>query len=222
MTTFLLIRHGENEFVKDGRLAGRLPDVHLNKSGHAQAEALAISLQTIPIKTVYCSPLERAMETAQPVAKSLGVEITIRAGLLETDYGTWEGKTLKSLRRRKLWATVQNHPSLMRFPNGESFAECQTRIVTEIERIRRQHKSKDIIACIYHSDPIKLTVAYYLGMPLDNFQRLVISTATITTMQIDDNGGKLLHINQQSLPAHTLLTTEKRKGIGNHKRNRHS
>lgn len=221
MTTFLLIRHGENEFVKDGRLAGRLPDVHLNSSGIAQAEALAKSLHGIPVKAVYSSPLERAVETATPIAESLGREISIRAGLLETDYGGWEGKTLKSLRRRKLWSIVQNRPSLMRFPDGESIAECQTRIVSEIERIRQQHKSKDIVACVYHSDPIKLTVAFYLGMPLDNFQRLVISTATITALQISDTGGKLLHINQQTIPEHIPLTSEKRNGKSGNEDNHH-
>jgi probable phosphoglycerate mutase len=221
MTTLLLIRHCENEFVKDGRLAGRLPDVHLNRRGLAQAEALAKSLRGVPIKAIYSSPLERAVETATPIAKSLGIEITIRAGLLETDCGDWEGKTLKGLRRRKLWPTVQNSPSLMRFPNGESFPECQTRIVSEIERIRQQHKPKDIVACVYHSDPIKLTVAFYLSMPLDNFQRLVISTATITVLQITDTGGNLLHINQQEIPEHFLLTSEKRKGMGGNHGNHH-
>ncbi len=221
MTTLLLIRHGENEYVKDGRLAGRLPDVHLNKRGVAQAETLAKSLQIMPIKAVYSSPLERAVETATPIAEGLDIEITIRAGLLETDYGDWEGKTLKSLRRRKLWTTVQNRPSLMRFPNGESFAECQTRIVSEIERIRQQHKPKDIVACVYHSDPIKLTVAFYLGMPLDNFQRLVISTATITALQISDTGGYILHINQQPIPEHIPLTSDKRKGISGNEGNHH-
>ena len=221
MTTLHLIRHGENEFVKGGRLAGRLPDVHLNKKGFAQAEALAKSLHGMPIKALYSSPLERAMETASPIAKSLGIEITIRAGLLETDYGDWEGKTLKSLRRRNLWSTVQNRPSLMRFPNGESIAECQTRIVSEIEWIRHQHKPNDTVACVYHSDPIKLTVAFYLGMPLDNFQRLVISTATITTLQITDTGGYLVHINQHPVPDHIQLASDKGNGISGNEANHH-
>ncbi|MCK4724921.1 MAG: histidine phosphatase family protein, partial [Anaerolineales bacterium] len=104
---------------------------------------------------------------------------------------------------------------------GESFPECQTRIVSEIERIRQQHKPKDIVACVYHSDPIKLTVAFYLGMPLDNFQRLVISTATITVLQITDTGGNLLQINQQAIPEHFRLTSEKRKGMGGNHGNHH-
>lgn len=195
MPTILLIRHGENEYVKEGRLAGRLPGVHLNDKGRAQAQKVAEKLSDAPIKAIYSSPLERAIETAEPLAKTLGLQIVPQEGLLETDYGEWQGKTLKSLQRRKLWRTVQNAPSLMRFPGGETFAECQLRICQEIETISHKHKPKDIIACIFHSDPIKLAVAYYIGLSLDNFQRLAIAPASITALHISDSGSHLLNLN---------------------------
>jgi probable phosphoglycerate mutase len=195
MPSFLLIRHGENEYVKKGRLAGRLPGVHLNDKGRAQALLVADKLGSTPIKAIYSSPLERAIETAEPLAKNLGLQVVSHEGLLETDYGEWQGKTLKSLRRRKLWRTVQNAPYLMRFPGGESFAECQLRICKEIETISQKHKPKDMIACFFHSDPIKLAVAYYIGLPLDNFQRLAISPASITALHISDSGSHLLSMN---------------------------
>ena len=198
MPTILLIRHGENEYVKQGRLAGRLPGVHLNEKGRTQAQVVAEKLNGAPIKAIYSSPLDRTMETAEPLAKALGLEITPREGLLETDFGEWQGKTLKSLRRRKLWRTVQNAPSLMRFPGGESFAECQLRICREIETISVQHKPKDKIACVFHSDPIKLAVAYYIGLPLDNFQRLAIAPASITTIHISDSGSHLIQLNVEA------------------------
>jgi probable phosphoglycerate mutase len=90
---------------------------------------------------------------------------------------------------------VQNNPSLMRFPGGESFAETQTRICNEIEALRTEHSEKDVIICVSHSDPIKLAVGYYLGLPLDLFQRLIISPASITTMLIGDSGSRLLNLN---------------------------
>jgi probable phosphoglycerate mutase len=195
MPAILLIRHGENEYVKKGRLAGRLPEVHLNEKGREQAQVLANKLSGAPIKAIYSSPLERAMETAEPIAKELSLEIIPRDGLLETDYGEWQGKTLKQLRRRKLWRSVQRTPSLMRFPGGESFAECQQRICSEIETIYQGHKPKDLIACVFHSDPIKLAVAFYIGLHIDNFQRLMIAPASITALHIDETGSHLLNLN---------------------------
>ncbi|MDX1437144.1 MAG: histidine phosphatase family protein, partial [Anaerolineales bacterium] len=91
MTTILLIRHAENDYVRTGRLAGRLPEVHLNERGRGQAEALAQQLRKVKISAVYSSPLERAMETAGPVARQAGQKVSRRPFLTEIDYGTWEG-----------------------------------------------------------------------------------------------------------------------------------
>ncbi len=195
MPIVLLIRHGENEYVKKGRLAGRLPGVHLNEKGRQQASALAERFKEAPIKAIYSSPLERALETAQPLAERLALEVIVRPGLLETDYGEWQDKTLKSLRRLKLWKTVQMAPSRLRFPGGESFAECQLRVVQDIEDLCSLHEPKDVIACMFHADPIKLAVAYFLGMPLDNFQRLMVSPASVTALHISEHGSALLNLN---------------------------
>jgi len=195
MPVLLLIRHGENEYVKKGRLAGRLPDVHLNETGRSQAQSLADRLAKAPIKAIYSSPLERALETAEPLARCLNLETIPRLGFLETDYGEWQGQTLKSLRRLKLWRTVQNAPSLARFPGGESFAECQGRVCREIEWICAQYDAKDMIACVFHADPIKLAVAFYIGLSLDHFQRLSSAPASITTLFIGEGGSHLANLN---------------------------
>lgn len=195
MPTILLIRHGENEYVKKGRLAGRKAGVHLNENGRRQAENLAKTLAKAPIKAVYSSPLERTMETAQPIARARGLEVIPRPGLIEVDFGIWQDKTLKSLRRRKLWKTVQGRPSMMRFPEGETFAGAQHRIVNELSALVRLSKPKDLIVCVSHSDLIKLAAAYYLGLPLDLFQRLMIMPASITTLQISENHAFLFNLN---------------------------
>ena len=195
MPTLLLIRHGENDFVKKGRMAGRLPGVHLNERGREQAQALAQKLSGAPIKAVYSSPLERAVETAAPIAEALGLEIQLREGLLETDIGEWQGRTWKSLRRLKIWGTVQSAPSLMQFPGGESFTDSQYRICNEIKEICRQHEPKDLIACVSHADPIKLAVAFFIGLPLDNFQRLMVAPASITALHIGENSSQLINLN---------------------------
>ena len=197
MTTILLIRHGENEYVAKGRLAGRLPGVHLNENGEKQAQALAEALGNAPIKAVYASPLERTIETAQPIADALGMEIISEPGLLEVDFGDWQDKTLKQLRRRKLWKTVQNSPSLARFPKGESFANAQNRIVETIESLVEKHNPEDLIVCVSHSDIIKLAAAYYLGLHMDLFQRLVVAPASTTTLHIGEGWARVVNINHK-------------------------
>lgn len=195
MPTILLIRHGENEYVKKGRLAGRLPGIHLNEKGLSQAELLGKSLAKVPIKAVYSSPLERAAETAKPIAKAHKLKVIKRDGLLELDMGKWENKTLKQLRRQKLWKVVQQSPSLARFPEGETFAEAQHRITTELQTLSARHKPKDIIVCVGHSDMIKLAVAFYLGLHLDMFQRLIVSPGSISTLHITKTHALLINLN---------------------------
>ena len=195
MPIFLLIRHGENDFVKQGRLAGRLPGVHLNEKGLAQAAEVAENLKGAPIKAVYSSPLERTMETAVPIAHALDLEVLPRTGLLEVDVGEWQNKTLKELQRRKIWRAVQISPSRALFPEGESFAEAQLRICQEIESLALRHSEKELVVCVTHSDLIKLAVAYFIGLPLDMFQRLQIAPASISVLQVGETSSRLLTLN---------------------------
>jgi probable phosphoglycerate mutase len=196
MTTLYLIRHGHNDFLGKHKLAGRMPNVHLSSEGCRQAEALSRILSSVKFEAIYASPLERAVETAEPLARDHGLDILIREGLLEIGYGTWQGQSLKALRRRKLWPIIQNTPSLARFPEGESFPEAQARVVAEIEALRDMHRrDKASIACVFHSDPIKLAIAHYLGMPLDLFQRITISPASISMLAISNSGIRVMGFN---------------------------
>ena len=197
MPLLLLIRHGENDFVKTGKLAGHLPEVHLNEKGQQQAAELATALEKLPIKAVYSSPLERARETATPLAQKLGLEVQIRPGLIETAIGEWAGQELKELQKLAVWEIVQQAPSRFRFPGGESFAECQNRMVSEVEAISRAHKPEDMVIIVSHADPIKLVTAYYLGMPLDYFQRLGCETASVNVLNLSETGAALLKLNQR-------------------------
>jgi probable phosphomutase (TIGR03848 family) len=195
MSIVILVRHGENDYVKKGRLAGRKPGVHLNEKGRAQAENVAKVLAKVKIKAVYTSPLDRTMETAQPIAEAHGLEVIPREGLLEVDYGKWQDKSLKQVARQNLWRLVQHHPSQARFPEGESFADAQHRIIGEIETLCGMHKPKDVFVCISHSDMIKLAAAYYLGTPLDLFQRIIVQPGSITTLHLDRGGIRVINLN---------------------------
>jgi len=198
MTVFLLIRHGENDYVKKGKMAGRLPGVHLNQRGLEQASAVAEKLAGAPIKALYSSPLERAMETAQPLSQALAIPVIPRPGLIELDVGEWQDQSLSRLRRQKLWRVALQSPSRMQFPGGESFAEAQQRICRELQELSRSYETGDRVICVSHADPIRLAVAYFLGLPLDLFQRLSAAPASITALEISEAGSKLLTLNYQT------------------------
>lgn len=209
MPLLLLIRHGENEYVKTGKMAGRLPGVHLNERGRQQAAELAAALKHVPLKAIYSSPLERAVETAGPIAEGRKLEIQLRPELMDNDIGAWQGRSLKVLRRMKKWKIVQQAPSRFTFPDGESFLETQTRIASCLDEIAASHKPKDIVAVVFHADPIKLAVAHYLGMPLDYFQRLGCDTGSVTVLYLSEMGAHLIKFNQS--PPFDLLPKVKRK-----------
>lgn len=210
MTLLLLIRHGENDFVKTGKMAGRLPGVHLNQRGQDQARALGEALKGVPLKAIYSSPLERAMETAAPIASARNLQIIQEPDVLEADLGKWQGKSWKVLRLTKVWKIVQNAPSRFRFPDGESFPEMQTRIASALEHIIQKHnKPQDIVAVVFHADPIKLAVSHFLGLPLDHFQRLGCDTGSLTALHAGDSGAHLMKLNQR--PPFDFLPRSKTK-----------
>lgn len=195
MPIILLIRHGENDYVKTGKFAGRIPGVHLNSKGQQEANDLADALKDAPISAIYSSPLVRAIETARPLAKIKDLKITTMKGLIETDIGDWQGLEVKRARKLPVWKNVQNSPSRFRFPNGESFQEEQTRLVITVEEIIKRHKDDELVTVFSHADPIKLIINYYLGMPLDHFQRLACSTGAVSILMVAQNGPMLLGLN---------------------------
>lgn len=198
MTTIYLVRHGQTDFNRTAKLAGRLPGVHLNSAGRSQAEAAASFFRSTKLVGVFSSPLERAAETAASIANGQDLPVETRDGLSETIVGDWEGLSLKQIRRRKLWPTVRRHPALARFPEGESFLEAQSRIVSELEMLRSAHPGeRSAFVCVSHADPIKLAIAHYLGLPIDMFQRLMVSPASISQLTIANDSVILVRLNHR-------------------------
>jgi len=184
MTHILLVRHAVNDFVKTGKLAGWTPGVHLNDEGKAQAEALGKRLADAPIKHLYASPLERTMETAEAIQQHhphLQIQQNVEIG--EVRYGDWEGMEIAKLSGRKMWHMVQHYPSRASFPNGETMRGVQDRAVNAIEALVAAHP-RDLVVVVSHADLIKMVLAHYLGMHLDEFQRIVISPASISSLML--------------------------------------
>jgi probable phosphomutase (TIGR03848 family) len=192
-TNLVLIRHAMTDWA-DKRLSGWLPGIHLNASGCSQAELLPRRLDGIRLAALYCSPLERARETARPLAEAVGLAVQVRQDLIEADCGDWAGRTLEELQKEDLWPVLHVYPGGVRFPSGESFAQVQARMVAELDAIRGAHPG-ETVAVVSHADPLKIAVAYYTGLPLDLFHRLSISPASVSALEFTRFGPRLLCLN---------------------------
>jgi broad specificity phosphatase PhoE len=195
VTKFFLIRHAENDLVGH-TLAGRKPGVHLNNHGRSQAARLAEKLSKLIVTKIVSSPMERAIETAEPLAALSGRQIEIREAFNELNFGDWTGQKFADLESQELWRQWNSHRLGIRAPNGEMMIEVQTRFVTEIEALRRSFPTERI-AIFSHGDPLKSVLMYYLGIPLDHFLRLDIATSSFSILALSDWAVKLQAFNLQ-------------------------
>jgi len=193
-TVVLLVRHGQTPTT--GKvLPGRAAGLHLADVGREQAQRAAARIAELPkVDAIYASPLERARETAAPIAAARNMKVRIDKGLLECDFGDWTGAELAALMKKPEWQTVQRAPSTFTFPNGESFTAMQTRIVSAVDRIRAAHPG-GVVVCVSHADPIKALVAHAMGTHIDLFQRIVISTCSITAIAYGTGAPVVLTVN---------------------------
>ena len=182
MATIFLVRHGLTALT-GSKLYGRTAGIHLDRRGRAQAIHLAGRLAAVHPTAMYSSPLERCIETIEPSASDLGLAIAPSEPLIEMDAGEWTGRSLASLRRTKLWRQVQSSPSTFRFPGGESFPEAQARAVGEVLRIARRHARGRVVA-VTHGDIVRILLAYFSGVPLDEFQRTVVDPASVSVLML--------------------------------------
>jgi probable phosphoglycerate mutase len=165
----------------------------------------------MPIAAVYSSPLERAVETARAIAAPHNLDVQIAEGVGEVRYGEWEGGDLKELSKHELWPGVQFYPSGTRFPGGETLGEVQMRAIAALDALRTQHPNEMIVA-VGHADLIKLVTAYYIGMHIDLFQRLVINTASVTALAFQPMGPRLLAFNDTGSLEHVRPKEEEQAG----------
>lgn len=198
-TTILLVRHGQTPTTGQS-LPGRAKGLHLSDKGRDQAAEVAERLTTFPkIDAIYSSPLERTRETAAPLARKLRQRLVIEKGLVECDFGDWTGAKLADLMKKPEWSTVQRAPSTFRFPSGESFTEMQVRITTALDSIRLRHPG-GVVVCFSHADPIKAALAHAMGTHLDLFQRIVVSTCSVSALAYGAGSPIVLTVNSTGGP----------------------
>ncbi|TIL76917.1 MAG: histidine phosphatase family protein [Mesorhizobium sp.] len=194
-TTFFLIRHAAHDNVGD-YLAGRMAGVCLGETGRAQASRLASHMAPRPLAAICCSPRERTMETAKPIAIACNREkITIRRELDEIDFGAWSGKTFEELSQDADWLTWNSQRQQARTPGGETMLDVQQRVVSLMQQLRKPYQNQSV-ALVSHADVIKAAVCKVLGLPLGDCFRFDIDPASITTVVSGDWGSKLIRLNE--------------------------
>jgi len=208
--TIYLLRHGHSTANAKSILAGRDFKVSLSASGKKQAVAIESELRLKSFAKIYSSPLPRCMQTVEPLATVLKKEIEISPGAIEMEYGDWSGKKLALLSRTKLWKSIQSRPSLVRFPNGESFLEMQDRALQTVKGIALPGET--VLLCS-HGDVIKAIIAGLLGLHLDNFQSLSIDPASISIVQISGDDARIQLLNNTSYLNDLRFTGDAKKNF---------
>jgi probable phosphomutase (TIGR03848 family) len=201
MSTIIFLRHGHSAANATDTLTGQLPGIGLSSKGKKQAIELIDRIGAKRIDYLHLSPIERCQLTIDPWLRSKNsnslLSYEIRDGLSEIDFGDWSGQKLSTLRRKPLWMDVQQRPSSVTFPGGESFKKVQRRAVSAVEDILSIKGDKTHLV-VSHSDTIKLILAHYSSMKLDSFQSLIINPASFSVLKSHKNGTSILTINNQS------------------------
>ena len=193
MTKFLLIRHATTSAV-GRRLSGRMPGVYLNEEGRLQAQKLSERLAGLPLKAVYSSPLSRTVETALPICKMFNIENVISENFMEIEFGDWTNRQIDQIAHEPEFQLFNSFRSSTRIPGGESMLEAQLRMLQGLEKLCLQHPG-EMVAIVSHSDMIKATIAHYAGIHLDMLQRIEISPASISVIEIYEETARILLVN---------------------------
>ena len=198
MIRILLIRHGATDLL--GRvLYGRMPGVHLNSAGRSQAQALAHGLQArYRLAGVISSPLDRALETARPIAEAQGLEVFSDDAFTEIDFGSWMGKPFSELHDVELWKRYYRFRATTRPPGGESMMDVQSRAWDGIARILDRHlpHGEASLAVVTHGDVIRALLVLVLGMSIDHIQRIEAAPASVSEVLIDRSELRVRTMNE--------------------------
>ena len=188
MTTFYLVRHGACAGLGE-KLWGRTAGVCLNEEGKRQVQELAARFKDLGIDAVYSSPLERARETAEAIARSAQLEVNQIDAFNEIDFGDWTGKSFAELSGDERWQRFNSERSVASVPGGESFLDVQARVVAELERLSQQHPGERVVI-VSHADVIKAAAGYFAGTPIDQLQRVEISPCSVSEIVIHKEAQK--------------------------------
>jgi broad specificity phosphatase PhoE len=195
MTKIYLIRHGQTEWNRRQTFRGII-DIPLNERGHREAEAILEAMKDNNISAIYTSPLRRSMETAKPIEKFFHLKIFPVKGLIDINYGDWQGLTIDDVKKRykeqyNQWVKT---PNLIRFPNGETLDEVQERSFCAFKDIVKENPGKTIVI-IPHRVINKVLLCALLGLNNSHFWEIRQDTGCINLIEYSNDRFVLSLVN---------------------------
>lgn len=193
----VLVRHCETEHNRDGRVQGQ-SDPPLTARGEAQAAAVARSLAGQPVQAVYSSPLRRALQTAEPIAAAVGIEVQCEPALKEIDAGHMDGLTGVEMRERfpEFMAAWHAGPDgSVPLPGGESLGAVQDRAWTFVESLRDQ-EGLELAVCVTHNFVLLALIARAINLPLSNIRRMRQTLGGISVIDFRNQRVQISKLNE--------------------------
>lgn len=202
MTKIFLIRHGETEWNKLGRIQGN-SDVKLSPEGIRQAQLMAAHVPFKHIDAVYASDLQRAVDTAKILAAKFNLPVTTMPGLRETNFGDWEGRVISGLLEElpEEFGNFFIKPDKVKPPNGETFLECQARVMNALDEIIADHEDQTIIV-VSHGAAIRLLICAALDIRIRKMWAIHQFNTALNILTFEDG---LFSIEVMNSTAHLYL-----------------
>jgi len=192
MSRIFLLRHAHSVANAKGILAGRMENIPLSKEGQTQRTLLATRLNGATFDQVLSSPIQRCIETLS----ALTLNVDIAEEFQEVHYGDWTGKKTSTLMRNAAWREIHKNPASVRFPNGETLPEVQTRALLGIDKYVNK-RSKNILIST-HADVVKVLVLHALGTHLNNIDKISVDNASISIIDRTKDGFRVIKVNDTS------------------------
>jgi len=197
MTRIILIRHGRTAWNEGAgeRLRGRA-EIELDEDGRKQARMTAARVSRLGVAAVYSSPLKRAWDTASMVAGPLGLEVNSLEGIIDIDYGRWQGLSLEEAAAddSRLYTLWLESPQLVTFPQGESLEQVRRRAVDAVEKVVARHPYQTIVL-VSHKVVCKVLVCAMLGLDTSHFWRVHQDLCAVSIFEGGENGFTAVTIN---------------------------
>ncbi len=183
MFRIILVRHGETPWNKERIFRGRM-DIPLNDTGREEARLAGEWLKNEVIDAAFSSPLSRAVETAEQIARHHGLTVQTLEGLTDLDYGDWQGVPLEEVKQRypALYRQWESMPDTVRFPNGETLEEVRVRALAAVDEVLDRHPQGNILL-VAHRVVNKVLIAAFIGLNNSDFWRIGQDTAAINRFE---------------------------------------
>jgi phosphoserine phosphatase len=197
MTKIILVRHGHVEGISPERFRGRT-DLMLTAEGRQQAEAAARRIRaSFRPAAIYTSPLSRCRATAEAIGKPLGLTPTPLDGLIDIDYGEWQGLTPEQARGRwpDLLDTWYRAPHWAAIPGGETLQTVLSRVVSALRDVIGRHPS-DTVVVVGHDSVNRVILLHTLDLPLSRYWRLSQKPCAISEIDFSDQGTTVHSLNE--------------------------